>query len=639
MKKIVKPLLILFVFCLTFALGEFFVPNKTFAEGEATVKTISSATELKEYVEGYGNANQTDNIVLSADIDMADITLNKTIGNEEIAFMGTFDGRGYSISNLTVDVTNDMTQEGAVLENNQYAGLFGSVDGATIRNVALKGEYNLRTGGTIKSYIGALVGKATASTIECVQSTADVVCNSIYDSYVEFGALIGSASNNTQVKNVICRSADGFSLWTFNNKQDKISYFGGMVGVLTNSKIIFSVVEAKYNFTVGEGFIGDISVGGVAGKIEGSNSRLVNIAMQNNFVYLNNALTSIDAVLNVGEIAGEISNPAPISANISNIKYKHNGDIERFGSIGSYTYTDSDNFDMILPTTEKLDDLKLTSGLVPDYFANAGDWHWKEGNWDFEQVWYNDAGTIYLQSFSGKGEFSLEVSRRLLEKGVLTTANEETKLRYGDEAIISFGFAEGMEKYFELSSIKLTNNNQQTKEATIYTVPSLDPEGEVTYEISGFDMWEIRTTSTGFDLIIKQVNRSTSGTYDIATVEKVFTGTMTSRLYSDTDQLVANTIPGYVYTTPNTITNTETDDFEMTYQKKTSIETQIKKDTPNAFVGWYIVGDGEDTLITTSRNYTIVFGEGLFVGDFEIYAKYVDKACEVTFRFDAGIKK
>ena len=109
MKKIFKTAIILFIFCLTFTLGGFFTNlnlqtkenkapteiSKNTAEDDDVVSVqIASASDLAKYIEKYSSVNQYDSIVLTADINMAGITLNKTLGTEDLPFMGVFDGKG-----------------------------------------------------------------------------------------------------------------------------------------------------------------------------------------------------------------------------------------------------------------------------------------------------------------------------------------------------------------------------------------------------------------------------------------------------------------------------------------------------------------------------------------------------------------
>jgi len=84
----------------------------------------------------------------------------------------------------------------------------------------------------------------------------------------------------------------------------------------------------------------------------------------------------------------------------------------------------------------------------------------------------------------------------------------------------------------------------------------------------------------------------------------------------------------------------------MYYGRTCRLETRIKSNTANRFVGWCLVqrdesGNEIDSKILSldNRILEISFGTGDFVGDFEVYAKYEDNACLVSFLIDEGIEK
>lgn len=79
-----------------------------------------------------------------------------TKGQSNRAFSGTFDGGNFKISGLTVDETTNP------------AGLFGIIQGATIKNLKLEGTVK---GG---SYASLLVGKAESSVIQNVEISGTV---------------------------------------------------------------------------------------------------------------------------------------------------------------------------------------------------------------------------------------------------------------------------------------------------------------------------------------------------------------------------------------------------------------------------------------------------------------------------------
>ena len=150
MKKIFNFSIILFIFCLTFTFGGIFNSFVGYANADtANVRTIEiggvnsdgddAATQLMYYINTFGTDGVTnDNIVLTSDVDMSGVVLTKALGTKETPFEGTFNGNGYKISNLTINLRIDMTD--ATVAASQYAGLFGYVKGATIENVEFAGN-------------------------------------------------------------------------------------------------------------------------------------------------------------------------------------------------------------------------------------------------------------------------------------------------------------------------------------------------------------------------------------------------------------------------------------------------------------------------------------------------------------------
>jgi hypothetical protein len=69
--------------------------------------------------------------ILANDIDLSSCENWTPIGTRAHAFTGTFDGNGYTISNMTVSITSDST------DSYIDAGLFGCVEYGTIKNIGL----------------------------------------------------------------------------------------------------------------------------------------------------------------------------------------------------------------------------------------------------------------------------------------------------------------------------------------------------------------------------------------------------------------------------------------------------------------------------------------------------------------------
>ena len=118
---------------------------------------IGTAEGLKWFRDKVNRAKTPDETkicaVLTADIDLKNeewtpIGIDYTIYSGKPPYAGTFDGKGHTIKNLSID------------SSAQYVGLFGYVDGGTIRNLTVSGSVK----GT--EHTGGIAGAAYCGTFE-----------------------------------------------------------------------------------------------------------------------------------------------------------------------------------------------------------------------------------------------------------------------------------------------------------------------------------------------------------------------------------------------------------------------------------------------------------------------------------------
>ncbi|MBE6862417.1 MAG: hypothetical protein E7497_05915 [Ruminococcus sp.] len=122
----------------------------------AFAKAVNETTT--DYGLWYGTVKLTNDIDLSGHYWIP-------IGENENYFMGTFDGQGYTISNMTIDT-----------EGLYYAGLFGRNNGI-IKNVNIDSSCSV-TGTKVSGYIfymGAICGENNNGTIENCSNAGDVI--------------------------------------------------------------------------------------------------------------------------------------------------------------------------------------------------------------------------------------------------------------------------------------------------------------------------------------------------------------------------------------------------------------------------------------------------------------------------------
>ncbi len=147
--------------------------------GDNEVREIRTVEDLLAVSEDLGGTYR-----LEADLNMAGVAFSP-IGNEKTGvFTGSFDGNGHTISNLDV-----------YLPDNKYVGLFGCLDGATVKNLRLT---NVRASGY--RYVGGIAGCAlgecsiencqVSGSVEAVYAIIDVNVGGIVG-YFEAGTVSG----------------------------------------------------------------------------------------------------------------------------------------------------------------------------------------------------------------------------------------------------------------------------------------------------------------------------------------------------------------------------------------------------------------------------------------------------------------
>ena len=192
----------------------------------------------------------------TADIDMT-VTQNwnddhsgdaegfSPIGNSSTQFTGSYDGQGYTISNLTINRSS-----------NYYNGIFGYIIGSTIENLGIT-EISLIGG----EYSGGLVGHVgNSSTISNCYSTGSVSATLSGLGVGSIGGLIGRDGINSESSTI----NDCYSTVTVTGYNDA-SYIGGLIG--TNYNGIMNRCYATGNVS-GEKY----TIGGLVGNNGGSST-------------------------------------------------------------------------------------------------------------------------------------------------------------------------------------------------------------------------------------------------------------------------------------------------------------------------------------------------------------------------------
>ena len=155
------------------------------------------------------------NLLQTADIDMGGATWNHGIGSDDsdsAEFVGSYDGGGYTISNLSISTTDD------------YAGLFGEVyTNGEIRNVGFTGNVSATRTSSFSCDAGGLVGRLYQASVHNSFATGNV---STTESSCDAGGLIGELVSSTVTTSYATGSVTTNGAGT---------YVGGLIGKISNS--------------------------------------------------------------------------------------------------------------------------------------------------------------------------------------------------------------------------------------------------------------------------------------------------------------------------------------------------------------------------------------------------------------------
>ena len=174
---------------------------------------ISNASDLTD-LHGNDLCWESD-LLQTADIDMGGATWQHGIGSDDsdsAEFVGTYDGGGYTISNLSISTTDD------------YAGLFGEVStNGEIRNVGFTGDVSATRTSSFSCDAGGLVGRLYQASVHNSFATGNV---STTGSSCDAGGLIGELVSSTVTTSYATGSV---------TTNEAGTYAGGLIGKISNS--------------------------------------------------------------------------------------------------------------------------------------------------------------------------------------------------------------------------------------------------------------------------------------------------------------------------------------------------------------------------------------------------------------------
>jgi hypothetical protein len=200
----------------------------TYSGGDGTALNPYQISSVADWQTFMGtSADWGKQFILTADIDLTGITVTPIGSNLTSCFSGVFDGRGFAISNATIN-----------LPDANYVGIFGFVHSGQIRNV---GAENVNITG--KQSVGGLVGYLSGDSITFCYATGSVSATIIV------GGLVG---HNLSGSISFCYAMDSVS---------GSAYVGGLVGANKFDSITYSYSTGSVNGTAyAGGLVGYTSV-------------------------------------------------------------------------------------------------------------------------------------------------------------------------------------------------------------------------------------------------------------------------------------------------------------------------------------------------------------------------------------------
>jgi len=170
-------------------------------EGAPVTKGIKTAADLKEFADlvaagsDYSKFMDNGSVVLANDIDLSaeewtpigtgSVSTSAVVADGAKPFTGVFDGKGHKVDNFKITVGADSPKELA-------AGLFGILNGATVKNVVIGSKVVISGASKAVSYLGGVAGFAINSTIEGCTNEGTLSIKAATDNIREcLGGIVG----------------------------------------------------------------------------------------------------------------------------------------------------------------------------------------------------------------------------------------------------------------------------------------------------------------------------------------------------------------------------------------------------------------------------------------------------------------
>lgn len=344
---------------------------KVFAVGELEIDSCTDLQAVGTDTGAYTGWTLAADYILTSNIDCSGIANFDPIADSGAAFEGTFDGQGFSITNLTI---NRPTEE--------FVALFAVLYDATITDVSISGSISGRS--NVGSLAGSINDGGAGSTVTNVTSSVTLSSLDHEDSFWSAIGGIAGQSRNTDFTDCAFTgaiSADGGLIEyidsvggivgfgelgtsithslvdatiTLTNYAESGAWgVGGLVGYYNNSQITTSWADVDISITEGEGF----DIGGLVGNASGSS------------ISRSYATGDISATQGGGDLGGLVGRTVNEGATITNSYATGNVEGVNVGNVGGLV--GQANVDVI--NAYSTGTVTATGGLSNDTGSLAGE--------------------------------------------------------------------------------------------------------------------------------------------------------------------------------------------------------------------------------------------------------------------------
>lgn len=241
---------------------------------------IDSAEDLFWFAEKVNSGDKTANAVLNNDIDLENkswtpigsgynyINSNGYGISADTAYNGIFDGKGHSISGLSIE-TKKYNKQGDNHYETYCQGLFGIIgkDG-TVKNLTVNGQINAQAEGNeyinAAKYIGGIAGINAGLIINCTNN-ADIIGHAYVGGII--GQLGAQFEGGNKVSGSLINVTNNGSVTATSKSFAEV---GGIAGQLAYGDITYAAnhgnVSAPYKDDDMYSYLRGVAVGGIVGK-------------------------------------------------------------------------------------------------------------------------------------------------------------------------------------------------------------------------------------------------------------------------------------------------------------------------------------------------------------------------------------